>query len=381
MVCNESMSTIHPLRDLPIERLRERTSIKWAEHGPDVLPLWVAEMDAHPITEVVDAVAAAMQAGDTGYPAGVREYAEAFGGFAADRWGWTVDTAMSAMAADVMTGVSEAICLVSAPGATVIVNPPVYPPFFGYVEHAGRRTLDAPLGRDDRLDLAAVEAAYRSAGSGSVHLLCNPHNPTSVVHTRDELTALASLAREHGVTMVVDEIHAPLVESGFVPYLSIDGSEDAIVVTSAAKGFNLAGLKAALMLGGPASRLSHLHEMVSHGPSHVAMIAHVAAFRHGHTWLDGLHADLAENRQQLEHGLQAVAGARWKRETGTYLAWLDLTGSGLGDDPAAVILERSRVALNSGLPFGVGGAGHVRLNYATTPEVLELALASMARTV
>ncbi|MGB9013639.1 MAG: aminotransferase class I/II-fold pyridoxal phosphate-dependent enzyme [Aeromicrobium sp.] len=372
------MSDFHPLRDLPIERLRERTSVKWGWYGSDVLPLWVAEMDAHPIPAVVEAVDQAMRSGNSGYPTSVREYAESFACFAADRWTWTVPVDQAAMVADVMTGVSEAIALVSEPGDTVIVNPPVYPPFFGFIEHIGRLALQAPLGADGRLDLAAVEDAYRAAGRGAVHLLSNPHNPTSVVHTRKELADVAALAHEHGITVVVDEIHAPLVESGFVPYLTLDGTDDAIVVSSASKGFNLAGLKSAIMVGGQESRLPHLHEMVSHGPSHVAMIAHVAAFSQGSTWLDGLHADLAENRQQLADGVEKIPGVLWNQESGTYLAWLDLRALGLGDDPAAAILEQSGVALNSGLPFGAGGAGHARLNYATTPEILAEALGRLS---
>ena len=373
------MSDLHPLRDLPTERMHARTSLKWSACERDVLPLWVAEMDAHPIPAVVEAVTQAMQTGNTGYPASVDAYAEAFAGFALDEWGWTVDPARAAMVADVMTGVTEAIGLATEPGDTVIVNPPVYPPFFGFVEHAARQILPAPLGTDGRLDLAAIEAAYRTAGAGSVHLLSNPHNPTSVVHSRAELTAMAALAHEHGITLVVDEIHAPLVPDGFVPYLSVDGSDDAIVVTSASKGFNLAGLKAAMMIGGPTSALPGLHEMVSHGPSHVGMIAHAAAFSDGREWLAGLRADLVENRAQLAQGLQAWTGAQWNQESGTYLAWLDLSALDLGDDPAAVILDRARVALNSGLPFGAGGAGHARLNYATTPEVLGEALDRLAR--
>lgn len=374
---------MHPLRDLPIDRLRERTSVKWAGLGPDELPLWVAEMDAHPIPAVVEAVEQAMRSGNTGYPASVDGYAESFAGFAADTWGWHVDTGRVAMVADVMTGVSEAVALVTAPGGTVVVNPPVYPPFFGYTEHAGRRVVEAPLGADGRLDLEAVERAYREApaADGVAHLLSNPHNPTSVVHTRDELTALAALAREHSVTVVVDEIHAPLVADGFVPYLTVDGAESAIVATSASKGFNLAGLKAGLLIGGPLAPLDQLHDMVSHGPSHVAMIAHGAAWADGRDWLAGLRADLAENRQRLAEGLAALDGVTWNEQPGTYLAWLDLTTSDLGDDPATVIRERAGLVLNSGLPFGSGGRGHARLNYATTPEILTEALARLATVV
>lgn len=377
------MDHFHPLRDLPLDQLRRRTSIKWAEHDPDVLPLWVAEMDAHPIPAVVEAVDRAMRSGDTGYPAGPLDYAEAFAGFAADEWGWQPDPGRAAMVADVMTGVSEAIALVTASGGSVVVNPPVYPPFFGFVEHAGRRVVEAPLGADQRLDLDAVEHAYRTTRDGRpvAHLLSNPHNPTSVVHTRDELTALAALATEFGVTVVVDEIHAPLVNDGYVPYLSVPGSEEAIVVTSASKAFNLAGFKAALMFGGTAADLVRLPEVVSHGPSHLGMIAHAAALREGRAWLGGLRVDLAENREQLAAGLEKLPGAAWNGDSGTYLAWLDLRALDLGDDPAAAVLERARVALNSGLPFGPGGAGHARLNYATTPEVLAEALERMARLV
>jgi cystathionine beta-lyase len=372
---------MHPLRDLPLEQLRRRTSIKWREHGDDVLPLWVAEMDAHPVPAVVEAVDRAMRAGDSGYPASVVPYAEAFARFAADEWGWTPDPARAAMVADVMTGVAEAIGLVTEPGGAVVVNPPVYPPFFGFVEHAGRRTVDAPLGPDGRLDLAALEAAYRSVGPGSAHLLSNPHNPTAVVHTRTELEHVAMLAADLGITVVVDEIHGPLVAEGFVPYLSVAGTDTALVVTSASKGFNLAGLKAAVLLGGPHAPLTELHDMVSHGASHLAMIAHAAAYDHGRGWLHGLRADLAENRRQVRAGLDRIDGSAWNGQSGTYLAWIDLTGVGLGDDPAAHLLDRARVALNSGLPFGAGGAGHVRLNYATTPEVLSEALDRMARAV
>ena len=374
---------MHPLRDLPLARLRERTSVKWSGLGPDELPLWVAEMDAHPIPAVLAAVEDAMRSGNTGYPAAADDYAAAFASFAADEWGWSVGVGRVAMVADVMTGVSEAIRLVTAPGGTVVVNPPVYPPFFGYTEHAGRRVVEAPLGPDGRLDLASIEEAYAAApaSGGVAHLLCSPHNPTSVVHTRDELSAVAALAREHGVTVVVDEIHAPLVPDGFVPYLSVAGTETAVVATSASKGFNLAGLKAALLVGGPDAPLDRLHDMVSHGPSHLGMIAHAAAYTGGREWLAGLRADLADNRRQLADGLADLGPIGWDGRAGTYLAWLDLTATDLGDDPAAVLRERAGLVLNSGLPFGAGGRGRARLNYATTPEVLTEALARLAAAV
>ncbi|MGJ9423028.1 MalY/PatB family protein [Aeromicrobium sp. CF3.5] len=370
---------MRPLRDIDVDRLRERTSVKWAGVGPDILPLWVAEMDAHPIPAVVEAVESALRSGNTGYPSSPDAYANAFASFAADEWGWQVDTGRVAMVADVMTGVVEAIALVTQPGGTVIVNPPVYPPFFGSTEHAGRRTFDAPLGSDGRLDLDSIEHAYRVAprDRGIVHLLCSPHNPTSVVHTREELTAVAALANQHGVTVVVDEIHAPLVADGFVPYLSVSGSDDAMVATSAAKGFNLAGFKAGLLIAGPDAPLENLHEMVSHGPGHLGMIAHTAALTDGRDWLRDLRIDLAENRRQLADGIASLDGISWIQHPGTYLAWLEFAD--LGDDPAAALLDRAGLMVNPGRPFGAGGQGHARLNYATSNEVLDEALQRLAR--
>ncbi|MCD9199563.1 MalY/PatB family protein [Aeromicrobium wangtongii] len=378
------MRHLHPLRDLDETTLRARTSLKWREYPPDVLPLWVAEMDVVPARPVVDALKRAVESGDTGYPHG-NGYAEALADFAADRWSWTgLDPQRTAYAADVMTGLSEVLRLVSAPGDPVVVNPPVYPPFFGFTEHADRMIVEAPLGEDGRLDLGALEAAFLTAGGSGrpvTYLLCNPHNPTAVAHTMTELTAVAALAATHGVRVVVDEIHGPLVPGDFVPYLSIPGAEDAFAVTSASKSWNLAGLKAAVIIAGEraAGDLERLPEIVSHGPSHLGMIAHTVALREGVAWLDAVQADLAENRALLAELLaEHLPGVRWARGDATYLAWLDCRDLRLGDDPAAAFLEQGRVAVNSGLPFGTGGAGHVRLNIATSPQILTEAITRMA---
>ena len=377
----------HPLRGLTLDELRRRTSIKWRSHSADVLPLWVAEMDVLVAEPVVRAITDAMRSGDTGYPAGTG-YSEAYADFASQRWAWDgLDPARTAIVTDVMTGIVEAIRLVSEPGDPVIINPPVYPPFAGYVEHASRVVVEAPLGPDGRLDLVSLEKAFVSAGSGGrpvTYLLCNPHNPTAVVHTADELAAVAALAEAYAVRVVVDEIHGPLAAADFVPYLSVAGTGTAFSVASASKAWNLAGMKAALLVGGEetADVLARLPEVVSHGPSHFGVVAHVAALSEGRTWLDGLQIDLAENRTILSGLLEAyLPGVRWNGGGGTYLAWLDCRDLGLGDDPAEQFLDVGRVAVNSGLPFGSGGAGHVRLNYATTPEILAEAVERMARTL
>jgi cystathionine beta-lyase len=377
----------NPLHALTLEELRRRTSMKWRTHPADVLPLWVAEMDVPLARSVVRAVAGAMELGDTGYPAGTA-YAEALAGFAGKRWGWD-DLAVerTALVPDVMLGVVEMLKLVTGPGDPVIVNPPVYPPFHAFVAHLDRRVVEAPLGPGLRIDLDVLEEAFRRAVAGggrAAYLLCSPHNPTGTLHTAEELAAVAALAERHGVRVVADEIHAPVVtapDARFVPYLSVPGAERGLALMSASKGWNLAGLKAALALAGPgaAADLARMPEEVGHGASHVGVLAHTAALRDGTAWLDAVLAGIDENRRLLT-GLLAerLPGVVHRPGEATYLAWLDCRALGLGDDPAQVFLDRGRVALSSGVPFGSGGAGHIRLNLATSPEVLTEAVRRMA---
>ena len=422
------MSNDAEFRWSTLPELRERTSIKWRAYGPDVLPLWVAEMDCAPAPAVVDAVTDAIARGDTGYPAGT-PYAEALADFAADRWGWGgLDVARSRLMPDVMIGIVEVLRVLTRPGDAVVVTPPVYGPFFAFVTHADRVVVEAPLGADGRLDLAALADAFvraKATGPNPAFLLCNPHNPTGTVHSRAELEQVATLAREHGVRIVSDEIHAPLVLPGaqFVPLLSVAGAENAIALTSASKAFNLAGLKAAVAYAGPeaAVDLASVPEEVGHGASHVAVVGHVAALRHGRDWLDSLIAGLDANRTLLGRLLaEHLPQVRWVPPQGTYLSWLDCRGLGLADDgapdradddgasvrnddggpaasrgvddaeipvtsdvigPARLFLEDARVAVSSGHVFGTGGAGHVRLNMATSPEVLGEALEKMGEAV
>ncbi|MFI7578994.1 MalY/PatB family protein [Kocuria sp. M4R5S9] len=393
----------NPLETLSLDQLRRRTSIKWRAHPEDVLPLWVAEMDVSLAPAVARAVHEAIDRGDTGYPAGT-DYAEALSAFAARRWQWDgIAVERTAVVPDVMLGAVELLRLLTDPGDAVVVNSPVYAPFYAFVSHDARRVVEAPLGDDGRIDPDVLESAFRRAranGGKVAYLLSNPHNPTGTVHTRQELAAVAELARRHGVRVVADEIHAPLVLPGarFTPYLSVPGAENGFALLSASKGWNLAGLKAALAVAGPesAADLQRMPEEVGHGPSHVGIIAHTAAFTDGDTWLDALLQGLDANRALLGRLLaQHLPGVRYTPPQGTYLAWLDCrplgVESGAGPGGLAVVsdmaatarlfLDRSRVALSSGHVFGTGGAGHVRLNFATSPSILTEALTRMGQAV
>lgn len=372
--------SMHPLRELTETELRGRTSVKWSQYPEDVLPLWIAEMDTRPAAVVTDALQDLVTRGDAGYGV-VGRCLDAFAGFARRRWGWAVAEDAGVELADVLTGLATAIRLATAPGAPVVLNPPVYPPFYEVVEWAERRVALAPLGADGRLDLDRLDSVLAELGPGAGYLLCSPHNPTGTVHTRVELEAVARVAAEREARVIVDEIHAPLAPRGFVPFLTVEGGGRGFVATSASKAFNLAGLKAGMLLAGPDAvhELAAIPPVVTFGASQFGLIAQTAAFAGADAWLDAVVGDLEDNRRLLRDLLdEHLPAVGWSGGEGCYLGWLDF-GDLLDEDPAEPILERGRVALSSGLPFGPGGERHARLNYATTPELLERAVLQMAR--
>lgn len=375
----------NPLETFNLDQLRERRSIKWRAFGEDVLPLWVAEMDTPLAEPIADALRQLIDRGDTGYPHN-GPYIDAFRGFAQQRWGWTPAASHIRAVRDVMTGAVKALKLVGELWDTLIVSSPVYPPFFTYPVTAGRRVVEAPLGSDGRLDFEMLEQAFnlRTAGGQAAYLLANPHNPTGVAHTRRELEQLAQLAADYDVRVVADEIHAPLVysEASFTPYLTVDPRGHSVM--SASKAWNLAGLKAGLLIAGEAvgDELAGLPPETSTGPTHSGVVAQTAAYAESGPWLDALLGGLDANRRLLGELLAEHAPkVSYSLPEATYLAWLDFSAYGFDDEssggvetplqgPAKHLLDHGQVALMGGHAFGTGGERHARLNFATNQQVL-----------
>jgi cysteine-S-conjugate beta-lyase len=374
------------LTELSLERLRLRRSAKWGRYPADVLPAWVAEMD-FPLAEPVRvALAEAVELDDTGYawPEAVG-LAEAFAEFAGRRLGWEVDPARVSPANDVVAALTAVLREVTEPGDRVVINTPVYHPFFAVIEEVGCELVEAPL-REGELDPEAVAAAF-SAGARAL-ILCSPHNPAGSVPRREQLAAIAAAAAEHGAWVLADEIHAPLTLPGaeHVPFLAVsaEAAEHGIAFSSASKTFNLAGLHCAQIIAASeraAAILARLPFGATHC-GHFGAIGSVAAFREGDEWLDAVLAVLDHNR-----GLLAALLAERLPEVGYappragYLAWLDFRALDLGEDPSEPLLERGRVALNPGPAFGPNGAGFARLNIGTAPALMEEAVDRIAKAV
>jgi cysteine-S-conjugate beta-lyase len=377
------------LGDCSLARLRTRTSHKWRTYPADVLPAFVAEMDFDPAEEIKDAIRSVVAAGDLGYP-DKGDLGEAFAGFAADRLGWSPDPDLVFAIPDVMTGIAEVVQALVRPGDGVVINPPVYSPFFFRIQLAGRRIVEAPLaaGPDGAydLDLDALDHALSLPGTGA-YVLCNPHNPLGRVWSREELTAVADLADRHGVPVLVDEIHAPLVLPGsrHVPFHTIGhpAAQRAIVFTSASKGWNIPGLKCGIAVAGDADGAAILRERWDALlASHVGVHASIGALRRAGRWLDAAVAQIDANASLLTDLLaQQLPAVRYRRPQASFLAWLDCRDLGLGRDPAAAFLTAGRVALSPGHDFGVQGDGFARLNIGTSPELLAEAVRRMAASV
>ena len=382
--------------DLSDAQLRARGGVKWTMPPAGVLPAWVAEADVAPAPAITTALHALAERGDFGYPpldadTGVPQ---AFGRYASDRWGWSVDPARVVLTGDVMAGVLLALTTLCEK-APVVVPTPAYPPFLDVVPLAGLPLVTVPIDPDGPAELDVDRMGQALAAGARTILLCNPHNPWGRAFTRSELEAVRDLATRYGARVISDEIHAPLVLPGatHLPYASLDGTGDHVTtLLSASKAWNLPGLKCAQLVAGNNGDLAALRALpivANHGLATPGIAGTLAAYGDGQPWLDAWVQRLGDNRDLFARLVAArLPGVRMRPLEATYLAWLDVRALGFGGTdgdgtgragPAEVALRRGQVKVNDGRTFGPGGEGHVRVNLATSPERLERVVDALAR--
>jgi cysteine-S-conjugate beta-lyase len=379
--------TVEPFESISLDRLRKRKSEKWSTYSRGVLPAFVAEMDFDLALPIRAALVEAVELGDAGYSSST-EVPASFASSVRNRFDWSTDESAVFAVPDVMAGVAEAIQLLTPPGASIVINPPVYPPFFDVIAHEGRTVLEVPLQAHDRMwsvNLDTLEGAF--ADGARAYLLCNPHNPVGRVWSERELHDIVSLASRYGVPIISDEIYAPLTMPGlsFIPVCKITEDQPCIALWSASKAFNISGLKCAAMIASAQvrealrARLRARPDEIESRIGHLGVIATIAAFRNGAAWLDDLRVYLDGNRHLLADLLRdQIPAARYSLPEATYLAWIDCSELPLKGAPARQFLERGLVALEAGHKFGRLSSNWVRLNFGTSRVLLREIVQRMA---
>lgn len=371
----------------PLPELKTRSSSKWRRFAPDVLPMHVAEMDYDIAENIKQLLLEKVSNSDLGYTGPMPEVSEGFVKFAEQLWNWKVDPKQVRLSTDVGVSAVELFRALGKKGDKVVINSPVYHSFFDWVAEVGMEILDVPLQRSEtnwELDLVGLENAFKNGAQ--FYLICNPHNPLGKVFTEAELGSIAELAKKYQITVISDEIHAPLTFSRekFVPYLRVSeaAKETGVCITAASKSFNLAGLKASIIVTDSAimhEKLSRLPAAMHWRSGLLGAFAMGEAFNNGQAWLDAAISANLESRQLLL-GLLAehLPGVKtWVPEAG-YLAWLDVSALNLGENPAAKLLSEQKVAFVPGTDHGNQYVSFVRINFACHPNSLERAVKALA---
>lgn len=377
------------LRSLDIERLRSKGGTKWQTPGTP-FSAWVADMDFDVAPDIADALRQLVDRSELGYPDwggifALSPAARLFPTRQADRYGWEPRIDRLHDLADVIQGVRATIFHLSQPGDGVVLHLPAYHPFLHTIEEMDRELVPVSW-TGDAFDYDDLEQRL-AAGGARIWILCHPHNPLGRVFDRAELERIADIAARHDLVVISDEIHADLTLPGHthVPFESLgpDVSARTVTVTSASKAFNLAGLRWAVLHAGHEPMHRALERLPGHylgAPNIMAVTATVTAWTHGDDWLRAVVDVIDENRRVLPELLvEHLDGARCNPLEATYLAWIDCRALDLGDDPAHTFRARG-VEVNPGNQFSpLGhGAGHVRLNIATSPEILAATVVAMA---
>lgn len=372
-------------------------SYKWGQSEklfgrPDVLPLWVADMDFEPPKQVVDALVERAEHGVYGYTFRPPEYYEAVAGWLKRRHGWDVRREWISTSPGVVAALSLLVHTFTQPEDRVIIQSPVYYPFYDVIRMHGRKVVENELLlRDGRYEIDFVQLERQAAEGAKLLLLCSPHNPGGRVWTSEELARIGDICLRHGILVVADEIHHDLVFRGYkhVPFASISDEIAQISFTCMAtsKTFNMAGLQASsLIIPNDDLRRRYEHALKTfslHMESYFGVSAVIAAYTHGDEWLEQLIDYLQGNVDYLTDFIaRRLPQIKVMRPEATYLVWMDC--SAISGDPAELkklMYEQARVAFNDGSVYGERGAGYLRVNLACPRSILAEALERFAQAV
>jgi len=353
----------------------------------DLMPFWVADMDFRSAPEIVEALREAADFGVYGYPVMTDSARAAAADWQRTRHGWNVAAECVDFVPGVVAGLGFAIQAFTKPGDGVVIQTPVYPPFFSIIQDNGRKVVENPLIECEsryEMDFDGLDELLARPDVTAM-LLCSPHNPVARVWTSEELSRLAGLCLAHGVMLLSDEIHQDLVYSDakHIPtaLAAPDLKPRLLTLVAPSKTFNIAGLSSSVWISEDEQITDMMRKSIA--KLHMERLnlfgarALEAAYRKGAPWLDALMSYLEENRALVESFVrEKLPRAVMKHPEGTFIFWIDFRGYGLSSDGLQrILVDRARVALNPGISFGRQGEGFARLNIGCPRAALEKGLA------
>jgi len=383
---------------------RDSFSLKWSKEAlqmvfkkddDDLLPLWVADMDFECPKPVVDALKKEAEGCVYGYNwHGTPKYFDAVTGWMSRRHQWKVDPKWIVYSPGIVPAINMMVQTFSNIGDKIIVQPPVYYPFFSAVTANGRKLLLNQLHYENQkytFDFEDFEEKAKDPLT-KIFILCSPHNPVGRVWTREELKKLGDICLEHDILIISDEIHHDLVLPGnkhtVFSTISEEFEQKTIVCTAPSKTFNLAGLQVSnIIIPNEKMRQSFITTIVHKNgigiPNSFGIVAMIAAYNEGEEWLEQVLRYIDSNFVYLKDFIRSkIPSVKYIEPEGTYLGWLDFNSLDLNDEELKnVILNKANIALDEGKLFGSGGEGFQRINVACPKSILEEAMQRIKKAV
>lgn len=371
---------------------KNTNSYKWDIVADDILPLWVADMDFEVAPEIKQAIIERANHGIFGYTLVPDSYYDSIIQWFKSRHNWSIDRNSIIYTSGVVPAISATIKALAMPGENVLVQTPVYNCFFSSIRNQGCCVVENELIREgDTYKINFEDFEKKCADEKTtIFLLCNPHNPTGRVWTKDELEQMNSICLKHGVKVISDEIHCELVMPGYsyTPFASIseECKNNSIILNSPSKAFNIAGLQIANIICENTvwrrriNRAINIFEICDVNP--FGIVALQAAYNKGGEWIDELNQYIYENYLYLKQFiLEELPQVEVIKLEGTYLAWIDIMCFELSSDEAYnELLNDGKVLVNSGTLYGKkSGEGYLRINLACPRETLKKGLIRIAR--
>lgn len=371
---------------------RGSESLKWGVYPPDVLPMWVADMDFEVPEPIIEALKKRIEHPVFGYGMDLDRLVEVVVERMRSSHDWEVDPEWILLLPGLVSGLNIACRVVGNEGDGVLVNTPVYPPFLTAPTNQGKILQSAPQSSRLKKDCLFYDMNVEGLESAveentRLFILCNPHNPTGRAFSRQELQDLAEMCQRKDLVICSDEIHCDLLlgVNSHHSIASIDPeiADRTMTFIAPSKTFNIPGLGCSVAIIPNLDlrrKVKALFDGIVPHPNVLGMYAALAAYTSCREWLDALRAYLTANRDFMVNYIRAkLPRIKTTCPEATFLAWLDCRESGIEGNPYQFFLKEARVALNDGLRFGAGGQGFVRLNFGCSRENLEEALDRMAR--